>query len=233
MSSEAPRIFDISPLISERIGVFPGDQKFERKVALDFAHGHHLRLSSILTTLHLGAHADAPSHYSPSGQSIAERSLALYMGSCLVVRAEVARGERVGMRHLSPLWQSYCEKRLKSHSNQSASKISRVLIATSSFMDPDQWNSDFCSLEPELIREFAECGVKLIGIDTPSVDPQDSKELEAHQVVAENDLAVLEGLVLSHVPEGVYTLIALPLKIESADAAPVRAVLVEGANRLD
>ena len=70
-------------------------------------------------------------------------------------------------------------------------------------------------------------GVRLVGIDTPSIDPEDSKELPSHQAVARHDLGILEGVVLSQVPDGVYTLIALPLRIEGADASPVRAVLVE------
>jgi arylformamidase len=67
-----------------------------------------------------------------------------------------------------------------------------------------------------------------VGIDTPSVDPMTSKALEAHNAVADHDMAVLEGVVLDAVPPGLYTLVALPLRIEGADASPVRAVLVAG-----
>ncbi len=66
----------------------------------------------------------------------------------------------------------------------------------------------------------------LIGLDTPSVDPMTSKALESHHALARRDLAVLEGVVLAHVAPGTYTLIALPLRLEGADASPVRAVLV-------
>ena len=67
--------------------------------------------------------------------------------------------------------------------------------------------------------------MRLVGIDTASIDPAYSKALSAHQVLRRRDLRVLENLVLQDVPEGDYELIALPLKLSTADASPVRAVL--------
>jgi arylformamidase len=69
--------------------------------------------------------------------------------------------------------------------------------------------------------------VKLVGIDTPSIDLAEDKVLESHQAVFSHDMAILEGIVLGHVSEGIYQLIALPLKIEGADATPVRAILLK------
>jgi arylformamidase len=211
---------DISPVISSRIGVFPGDVKFERAVSLDFKKGDHLLLSSIQTSLHLGAHADGPNHYVADGKGIGERPLELYMGKTLVIHGEAKRGERVGLKHLAPRWQN------------AQWPAKRILVKTGSFPDPDQWNSDFCSLEPELIELWAKAGVKLIGIDTPSIDPETAKELKSHHMVARHDLAILEGLVLDEVQEGLYTMVALPLRIENADAAPVRAILFKNPDLL-
>jgi arylformamidase len=103
-----------------------------------------------------------------------------------------------------------------------------VLIRTDSFPDPDAWNGDFNALSPELVDALHAEGVILVGIDTPSVDLADDKVLLSHRAIHAKDMAVLEGIVLSAVPDGLYTLIALPLKIRDADAAPTRAVLVEG-----
>ena len=100
-----------------------------------------------------------------------------------------------------------------------------MLFRTGTFPDPRRWNDDFASLSPSLVEILRERGVVLIGIDTPSVDPFESKALEAHQSFARNDMAILEGLVLDGVAEGEYELIALPLRIRGADASPVRAVL--------
>ncbi len=199
---------DISPVLSERIAVWPGDVSFSRSVALSIAKGANLDLSSIRTTLHVGAHADAPSHYAADGASIEERDLSPYLGRCQVVRVDVARGARIRKADIEvPI------------------EAPRVLFATGSFPDPEQFNEDFCSFDPDLIDTLASQGVCLVGIDTPSVDPFDDKELRAHQALYRHDLANLEGIVLDGVQPGFYELIALPLRIEGADAAPVRALL--------
>jgi len=202
--------FDISPSLNPRVAVFPGDQVFQREISLSFSKGDHLELSSIATTLHVGAHADAPSHYSRKGQTIDLRDPRIYIGPAQVIEAKASDPSgRISLKDfdLEQMTQP------------------RVLFKTLSFPDPNQWINDFNSFEPELLETLARRGVKLIGIDTPSVDPWDSKALESHQVLFENDLAVLEGLVLSEVPAGQYHLIAVPLKIEGADASPVRALL--------
>jgi arylformamidase len=87
------------------------------------------------------------------------------------------------------------------------------------------WVDDFSAYAPETVEWLASLGVRLIGIDTASVDPATSKTLESHQRLRRLDLRVLENLVLDEVPEGDYELIALPLKWVDADASPVRAIL--------
>jgi arylformamidase len=201
-------LIDISPAISPRLAVWPGDVGFRREVALDMARGDNLTLSSITATVHLGAHADAPSHYARDGEDIAARDLDRYFGDCQVLRVSLPRGARITPEHIrAPI------------------TAPRVLLHTGSFPDPESWNTDFNSLSAALVRWLHERGVGLVGIDTPSIDPFDDKLLESHNEVARLDMAVLEGLVLSHVPPGDYGLVALPLKIEGADASPVRAAL--------
>lgn len=208
--------FDLSPVVSERMGVFPGDTPFRRTRLMSFEAGHHLELSKIETTVHLGAHADAPSHYDRRGSGIGERDLFPYLGRCQVLDARAPRGARVAPEHL---WTTEI-------------KAPRILLRTGSFPDPDRWNSDFCSLEPRMVDWLADQGVVLVGVDTPSIDPEDSKELESHARVRERGLAILEGLVLDRVPDGVYSLVALPLRLEGADASPVRAVLLRDPSAL-
>jgi len=209
LEKRVPALIDISPTVSPRTAVWPGDVAFRRDVALDMARGDHLTLSAITTTTHVGAHADAPSHYARDGVAIAERSLAPYYGLCQVVRARVPAGERLRPQHLPQ-----------------AIVAPRVLFATGSFPDPERFDEDFASLSPALIALLAQRGVVLVGIDTPSIDPFSSKLLESHGAIARHDLAILEGLVLEHVEPGCYTLAAFPLKLEGADASPVRAVLI-------
>lgn len=205
------KLYDITPKIHPGIAVFPGDVPFSRQIAMSWAQGHHLELSSVTTTLHVGAHADSPSHYHRDGCDIAERALERYLGACEVYAVALPRGERIRPEHLPH-----------------PPRAPRVLFYTGSMPDPDVFNLDFNSLSPELVEQLVGFGVQLVGIDTPSVDPPDSKLLEAHQAIYRHDLAILEGVVLEGVPPGLYTLIALPLPIVGGDASPVRAVLVDG-----
>lgn len=202
------RIIDISPVIDPSIAVWPGDTPYVRTMNVDMAEGGNLTLSDIRTTVHVGAHADAPSHYTIDGQDIAGRDLNYYIGECIVLHVADAQGRRVMPHdiHGKPL-------------------AKRVLIRTGTFPDPRAWNEDFASLSPELIDVLHDRGVVTVGIDTPSVDPFDDKVLEAHQALARYDMANLEGLVLDDVEEGRYELIALPLRLAGADGSPVRAVL--------
>ena len=202
-------LIDISPVIDQTISVWPGDTPFVQTVNADMNAGDHLTLSDIRTSVHVGAHADAPSHYVTKGEDIAARRLDFYLGRCVVVHIEVARSQRITSEHLTGKVLS----------------APRVLFRTGTFPDHRNWNDDFASLSPSLVDDLYQHGVVLIGIDTPSVDPFDSKGLEAHQAFARNDMAILEGLVLDGVAEGEYELIALPLRIRGADASPVRAVL--------
>ncbi|HJW08608.1 MAG TPA: cyclase family protein [Holophagaceae bacterium] len=204
------RILDISPAISARLAVWPGDQPFRRAVALSMAAGANLDLSSVTTTVHLGAHADAPSHFLQGGPGIAEVELSPYLGACQVMAVDLPRGARILPEHLSE-----------------EIRAPRLLLRTDSFPDPESWNTDFNSLSPELVEHLHARGVVLVGLDTPSIDPFESKALEAHHALGRLGLRNLEGLVLDQVPSGLYTLVALPLRIEGADASPLRAVLLD------
>ena len=204
------RIIDISPVISSRLAVWPGDVPFSRTVNLAIAEGANIDLSSLTTTVHLGAHTDAPSHYAANGASIEQRDLSLYVGDVQIMSVDVSPGASIRITDLN-----------------GRVAAPRILFRTGSYPDPDQFNEDFCSLSPQLVEWLAGEGVRLVGIDTPSVDPCSSKDLPCHSMIAAHDMAILEGVVLDHVSDGVYTLIALPLRIEGADASPVRAVLLE------
>lgn len=201
-------LFDISPVVSPRLGVWPGDSPLSRQVLLDLARGDTVTLSTLRATVHLGAHADAPSHYGREGAAIQARDLSFYLGPCQVIHTPVSRGARVDVSDLP-----------------SAIRAERVLLATGTFPDPQSWNDDFGGITPSLVDHLAGAGVRLVGIDTPSVDLIASKDLPAHQAVLRHDMAILEGLVLGGVPEGIYELIALPLRLEGFEASPVRAIL--------
>jgi len=201
-------IYDITPPVSPRLQVWPGDTPPSREVLTDMRAGANLTLSTLRTTVHVGAHADAPSHYGRDAPAIDERPLSLYLGACQVMRVEVAPGARVERGHLpAPV------------------AAERVLLATGTYPDPERFTRDFAALAPGLIDWLADCGVRLVGLDTPSVDLFDDTVLVAHQRCLARDVAILENLALHDVPDGIYELIALPLKLVGFDASPVRAIL--------
>jgi arylformamidase len=201
-------IYDISPPLAPRLGVWPGDTPLSREVLCDMQRGDNITLSTLRATVHLGSHADAPSHYGRDAPTIDERCLDYYLGPCQVMRVNVPHRTRITPAMLSTPIQA-----------------PRVLLATGTFPDPEHFNEDFAALSPELVEQLHQQGVKLIGIDTPSVDLFDSKDLPSHKQFLRYDMAILEGLILRDVPEGVYELIALPLKLVGFDASPVRAIL--------
>lgn len=199
-------LYDITPVVSSRLAVWPGDTPARREVLLDQARGDSVTLSTLHATVHLGAHADAPNHYGVGGASIEDADLQRYLGPCQVIRIPTARGGRVASLPV-------------------AVTEPRVLIATDSYPDPERFAEDFAALDSGLIDALHAAGVQLVGIDTPSVDLFASKDLPTHAACFRHDVRILEGLMLEGVPEGVYELIALPLRLEGFDASPVRAVL--------
>jgi len=201
-------LIDISPTLSSRLAVFPGDTPLAREILLEIERGASVTLSTLRATVHLGAHADAPSHYGAGGRSIEQQPLDTYVGPCQVIRVPCGPRHRIGPLELGVEIQA-----------------PRVLLATGSQPDPERWSGDFAALTVELVDHLAAAGAVLVGVDTPSVDLADSKELPVHRRILAHDIAILEGLVLDGVAAGVYELLALPLRLEGFDASPVRAVL--------
>lgn len=203
------RYIDISPDWALQPGVFPGDTKYSRKVLMDFEKSH-LELSSFESTLHIGAHADAPCHYSKDGEGLETRDLNAYMGEAQVIEVQIEKKKAITPADFD------CEITAQ-----------RVLFKTQSFNYESGWTDDFNFFHPETISFLASKNVVLVGIDTPSVDSADSKKMLAHKEIFKNSLAILEGIDLSGTKPGIYELIALPLPIKGVDATPVRAILVE------
>ena len=205
------RIWDISPPVAPGSPVFPGDTPYSQEWSATLAPDCPVNVSRITMSPHVGAHADAPLHYDPQGAPIGAIDLSPYLGPCRVIHA-IGKGPLVRWEHLQ-----HAARELPA----------RVLVRTYERMPVDRWDAQLAAYAPEAIEQLAGLGVKLVGIDTASIDPAESKSLDSHQVIRRLGLRVLENLVLDDVPEGDYELIALPLKLMAADASPVRAVLRE------
>ncbi|ALD89829.1 arylformamidase [Cupriavidus gilardii] len=212
-SPPARTLWDISPPLSPATPVWPGDTPFQQQAAWQMDEHCPVNVGRITLSPHTGAHADAPLHYAADGAPIGEVDLDPYLGPCRVIHcigaAPLVRPEQIaGALASAP-----------------ARVPPRVLLRTYRSAPLAEWDPDFCAVAPETIALLAEHGVRLIGIDTPSLDPQPSKTMDAHRMVRKHRMAILEGLVLDAVAPGDYELIALPLRLAGLDASPVRAVL--------
>ena len=203
------RLWDISPAIRVGIPVWPGDTPYDEARTWSLGPGCPVNVSRFTMSTHTGAHADAPFHYDADGVRAGALPLDTYLGRCRVIHAIGAA--RIERRHF--------DGRLGG--------ATRVLFRTYAAAPQQRWDAGFPAVAADAIDALAAAGVRLVGVDTPSLDPQESKTMDAHMAVRRHELAILEGLVLDDVPEGDYELVALPLKLETLDAAPVRAVLRE------
>lgn len=203
-----PRLWDISPPLSPSTPAFPGDTAYQQRWSARIGPGCPVNVSAITLSPHLGAHADAPLHYGRDAPAIGEVDLDPFLGHCRVIHA-IDKGPLITRAHLE-----HAAPRLPP----------RVLVRTC-INAPSEWSGSFTAFAPETIAWLASLGVRLVGIDSQSVDPADSKTLDSHMQLRAHDMRVLENLVLDEVRAGDYELIALPLKLTMACASPVRAVL--------
>lgn len=200
-------LIDISQPVAKGIPVWPGDTEYNTFWVMQMDRGDGCNVGGTTMSLHTGTHTDAPLHFQQDGASIADVDLDAYIGPALVV--DVVASEWITTDHLKTVPDAI---------------PSRLLFKTRTTV-PETFDTDFCYLSTDAARMLVQLGVKLIGMDTPSVDRFDSETMESHHILTDGGVAILENLVLHHVNPGTYELIALPLKLVGMDASPVRAVL--------
>ncbi|MBB5706128.1 arylformamidase [Sphingopyxis panaciterrulae] len=203
------RMWDISQPLHAAVPVWPGEPPFALHRHAVIGEGCPVNVGAMVTPLHAGTHGDAPLHYANDGASSAECDLEPYIGPCVLLDVRHARG-RVEVDDID--WDA-------------VAGAERVLLRTYENFPHESWDSDFTAIASEVIARLGATGVRLIGTDAASLDPEQSKTLDAHHAVKAADMRILEGLVLDDVPPGRYELVALPLRIVGADASPVRAIL--------
>jgi len=206
-------IYDISEPVSPATAVFPGDTPFSARWVLRMAEGDSCNVSTITMSVHCGTHTDAPRHFDDGGLDMASVALTPYIGRCRVIEV-TGRGT----------------PRLVDPDELGAGVLEgaeRVLLRTRATHDPGVFDQDFTALGPLAAQHLVDAGIRLIGLDTPSMDHATSRDLPAHHILQRGGVALLENLDLSAVPPGDFELIALPLKIVDADSSPVRAILRE------
>lgn len=205
------KIHDITRTVSPQIVIWPGDQQYQPIWTTTISENGVVNVGAITMSTHTGTHADAPHHYAEHGIDVSEQPLENYIGPALVM--EIENSEIIEIAHVEHL---------------DFNNVKRILFKTkSSRLSDSEWIDDIVWLGTETAEYLGKHGVRLVGMDGPSVDRVDSKELPTHQMLMKYNISNLENLALRNIAPGMYELVALPLKLEGLDASPVRAILIE------
>jgi arylformamidase len=211
------KIWDISRMLSNEFAEWPGDERFRYRLTGEIANGGSVNLGAITMSVHNGTHADARFHFDTNGASIEKAPLDVYLGRATVVDlAQTFSQSRE--KHL------ITREDLKPHAEAIAA-TSRLLVKTGRWADSTTFPNRIPVIAADVPAWLQKNGVKLLGLDLPSMDEIDSKSLQNHHALARAGIAIVESLDLSDVGGGIYNFAALPLKIAGADGAPLRAVL--------
>lgn len=204
------QIFDITRTINPSLAVWPGDTPFSAQVITAIKEGSSINLTTLTMSSHMGTHVDAPYHFLDDDLTMEQVPLEAYLGPATVVTVQREAGPLLPEDFPGLEW----------------SQVQRLLVHSVASAKPlDQFPTEFVYPSPELAELMAQHGVVLFGSDAPSMDDMNSKTLPGHKALRRHRIAILEGLLLTGVPDGAYELIALPLKIAGGDGSPVRAIL--------
>jgi arylformamidase len=204
------RTIDISRTLNPHLAVWPGDAPFALQVVSDRRAGAAVNLTTLTFSAHIGTHIDAPHHIADNAQAVDALDLASYWGLAQVVTVAKPAGP------LTP----------DDFIHADLGRAPRLLVrSAASTLDPAALPSRYVYPSTLLADALGKVGICLYGADAPSVDPVDSEDLPGHHALLRNRIAILEGLDLSRAPDGLYELVALPLKIAAGDGSPVRAAL--------
>ena len=210
------KLHDITRPLRDSLAPWPGDTAFTFRLNWQMAAGAPVNVGAVTMGVHNGTHADAPRHFLPDGATAEALPLDALVGPAVVLDLS-ARPDRcapVTRDDLAPALASLAD-------------APRLLLKTGASPDPSRFPAAIPTLAPGVVAFLGERGVRLLGVDVPSVDVLDSKDLPNHHALAAANVVILENLDLHAVGPGVYELMALPLPIVGGDAAPVRAVLRE------
>ena len=204
-------LHDISVLTGAWTPEWPGDTPFSCGWTARIAEGSSVNLTTITTSPHVGTHADAPVHVTDGAAGAESLPLDAFIGPSLVV--DVAGSPR----DLDTAW-----------AERVPHGTVRLLLRTGATIASGTFPADWPALSPAAATALAGRGLRLLGVDAPSVDRRESRSLAVHHALFGGGAYVLENLDLRGIAEGEYELTATPVKWAGVDAAPVRAVLRSG-----
>lgn len=203
----ANKIFDISMALHAKTPEWPGDVPFQFHLSVTKEQSGSVNIGELSTSTHIGTHIDAPFHYDDNGLKVEDLPLDIYLTTAQVI--DVSGTAKITVNDLPAIEEG----------------VEAVLLHTATWQNRSTFPTSWPEFDAEIAEWMANKGIRLLGVDVPSIDPQSSKDLPMHQAMNRAERYILEGIVLDGVPDGVYQLAALPLKITGADGSPVRAVL--------
>jgi len=204
------KIYDITAAICDNLPVF-GNERPQAEKIFNLADGDPYNFTKLHGTTHTGTHADMPAHFIQNGATCDTIALDHFYGRAKVIKLTTTS-------HVTG-------DDLAAH-NITAGDIILLSLGQSKHMQSGTLKQNFIALKPCAAEFLIQKKVKTVGIDYLSVDPYESMDFPVHKALLGNGIAILEGLMLDDVPEGEYTLSALPLKVQDGDGSPIRAVLV-------
>ncbi len=204
------KIIDISQPLKNDIPVWPGDTPFSFELNWTKEETDSVNVGQLTLSTHTGTHVDAPFHFDSDGKRILDLPLERFIGQALVVSAE-------NINEIVPTLLQ----------NENLNGVKKILFKTNAWKNTESFPDSIPFIHEDLAPFLREKGIDLIGVDLPSVDPLDSKDLNAHHSLHENGIGILEGIVLKDVEPGRYELFALPLPLQEGDGSPVRAILID------
>ena len=211
------KIWDISRTLSNDFAEWPGDEPFHYRLTREIEKGATVNLGAVTMSVHNGTHADARFHFDSKGGSIDKAPLEVYLGRATVVDLAASFLKSKG-KHL------ITTEDLGPHAEDIAA-TSRLLVKTGRWTNSTVFPTQIPVIAADVPAWLQKNGVKLLGLDLPSVDEIDSKSLQNHHALAHAGIAIVESLDLGEVAPGIYNFAAPPLKIAGADGAPMRAIL--------
>jgi arylformamidase len=201
-------LIDISVALREGTAEWPGDTPYSCRWACQIALGDPVNVSVLCGSPHVGTHADAPVHLEAGSVGAGDLPLDAFVGPATVVDARRCVGE-IGLEHVAV-------NRLVG---------GRLLLRTGRSIAEGSFPDDWPVLSEQCADALLSAGLRLLGVDAPSVDPRTSRTLPVHRALFSHGACILENLDLRNIEAGRYELLAVPVRIAGADAAPVRALL--------
>jgi len=205
--------YDITLPVSAHLPVWPGDPAFELQRMDSMDDGGHTNTSRVTMSVHMGTHVDAPHHFLNNNKTVENLPLNILFGRAYVIHlpdADMITADMLEKADIPPRTRRIL---FKTRNSQLWARGEKV------------FQTDFVALAPDAAQYLVERGFKLVGVDYLSVAPfKDGRP--THEILLKAGVVIVEGLDLSAVAPGRYTLHCLPLKLAGSDGAPARAVLV-------